>query len=133
AIESSPPRLYVGGGFVTVGGVAAARVAVYEDGAWSALGSGIPGGTSCISSAFVSALLEVSLPGATGLITGGSIAGAGGLWTPAIARWHESAWHAMGDGLPLGGCADCCPSVGALTVFDDGSGPALYAAGLFND
>ncbi len=45
--------------------------------------------------------------------------------TPAerVARWDGTAWHALGDGLD--------GPVSALCVHDDGTGPALYAAGVF--
>src|SRR5690606_37910825 len=73
---------------------------------------------------FLQSLLHVSVPGVEGLVAGGQIAG-------AAALWDGSAWQWMPD-LRLTGCADCCPSVAALAVFDDGAGPALYATGLFN-
>ncbi|HZW08927.1 MAG TPA: GC-type dockerin domain-anchored protein [Phycisphaerales bacterium] len=40
-----------------------------------------------------------------------------------IVRWDGSDWAQVGDGFD--------GPVNALTVFDDGSGPALYAAGAF--
>ena len=40
-----------------------------------------------------------------------------------IAKWDGSSWAALGSGLN--------GSVHALTVFDDGGGPALYAGGSF--
>ncbi len=133
AIESSPPRLYAGGSFVSAGATTAARIAAYEDGVWSSVGPGFTGGTACTGAdPTVLSLLEVSLPGAAGLIAGGYTATAGAVSTLGIGRWHESAWHSMADGLDLGSCADCCPGVVDLAVFDDGSGPALYATGLFD-
>src|SRR5215207_3931488 len=60
-------------------------------------------------------------PSPHALFAGGSPpncgAAAGGL-----ARWDGARWSPVGDGVI---------SVSALTVFDDGSGPALYAAGHF--
>ena len=44
-----------------------------------------------------------------------------------IARWDGESWSALGDGLEHSGLM----SVLALQVFDDGGGPALYAAGSF--
>lgn len=41
-----------------------------------------------------------------------------------IARWDGAAWTAVGGGL--NGWGEAC------TVFDDGSGPALYVGGMFN-
>jgi hypothetical protein len=40
-----------------------------------------------------------------------------------VARWRNGAWSALGDGLNA--------QVLTLEVFDDGSGPALYAGGNF--
>ena len=40
-----------------------------------------------------------------------------------IARWDGTRWHALGSGTSN--------AVWALVVFDDGTGPALYAGGQF--
>jgi hypothetical protein len=40
-----------------------------------------------------------------------------------IARWNGTAWSPLGSGMSS--------TVNALTVFDDGTGPALYAGGSF--
>src|SRR6185369_7212800 len=40
-----------------------------------------------------------------------------------IAIWDGSHWSALGEGMNS--------SVGALAIYDDGSGPALYAGGTF--
>ena len=57
---------------------------------------------------------------------------AGGLFTTAdgttvnnVAKWNGSHWEALGSGMSGPGW------VKALAVFDDGSGPALYAGGYF--
>ena len=50
-----------------------------------------------------------------------------GVTVNGIARWDGSAWSAL-DG-PAGTGADGV--VHALEMFDDGSGPALYAGGAF--
>lgn len=47
---------------------------------------------------------------------------AGGANVSSVARWNGSAWSAVGGFGPNG-------DVRALAVFDDGSGPALYAGG----
>ena len=48
------------------------------------------------------------------------------LW--GIAKWTATAWAPLGGGMYTGYEQE---SVNALAVFDDGSGPALYAAGDF--
>jgi len=61
------------------------------------------------------------------LCAGGEFFHAGGLRVNRIARWDGSGWW------PLSGPLDTGMNypVHALTVFDDGSGPALYAGGQF--
>ncbi|MDO8628897.1 MAG: right-handed parallel beta-helix repeat-containing protein, partial [Phycisphaerales bacterium] len=48
---------------------------------------------------------------------------AGGGSANRIAKWNGSAWSALGTGMNA--------EVYALTVFDGGTGPALYAGGIF--
>src|SRR5215469_3029350 len=54
----------------------------------------------------------------------------------SIAKWNGTQWSPLGSGMELD-CTDpdpyyCdAPLVSALTVFDDGSGPAQYAGGNF--
>jgi hypothetical protein len=43
-----------------------------------------------------------------------------------IAKWDGSAWSPVGSGF------DTSSQVGAMTVFDDGSGPALFLGGSFD-
>ncbi|MFH0983157.1 MAG: hypothetical protein V2A79_16680 [Planctomycetota bacterium] len=60
------------------------------------------------------------------LYAGGDFTTAGGVTASRIAKWNPGApgqWSALGSGM-----SSC---VYALTVFDDGTGPALYAGGIF--
>ncbi len=59
------------------------------------------------------------------LYAGGRFITAGGVPANRIAKWNGSAWSALGSGM------SCCGTVLDLTVFDDGTGPALYAGGYF--
>jgi hypothetical protein len=63
------------------------------------------------------------------LYVGGDFATAGGVAANDIAKWDGASWSALGSGMSGGFFST---SVFALTVFDDGSGPALYAGGAFN-
>jgi trimeric autotransporter adhesin len=64
-------------------------------------------------------------PGAgPSLYAGGTFTTAGGVTVNRIAKWDGTEWSALGSGID--GTA-----VFALAVFDDGSGPALYAGGAF--
>jgi len=131
ALHQTDERLYVGGEFVEAAGVVAHRIAAYERGAWSSLDPGFTHGHCQFDPPSVFSLLEVDLPGVTGLIAGGRIGDAAGMTTSAIARWHNNTWHAMGEGLILS-CLDCCGAVTDMAVFDDGRGPSLFVAGPFD-
>jgi hypothetical protein len=74
--------------------------------------------------------LEVHDDGSgSALYVGGGFASAGGVpGTSLIGRWDGHSWSALANGLDRGGV----PSVDAITVFDDGTGPALYAGGFFD-
>ena len=61
------------------------------------------------------------------LYVGGRFSSAGGEAAEHIARWDGRAWSAVGQGFDgYGG------SVWTLAPFDDGSGLALYAGGVFS-
>jgi len=69
---------------------------------------------------------------------GGPALYAGGYFTRAgmaaskIAKWDGTQWTALGEGLTTPGSSVLgFTYVSALQVFDDGSGPALYAGGRF--
>jgi hypothetical protein len=62
------------------------------------------------------------------LYAGGSFTTAGGQVVNRIARWDGTSWLGLGNGVPgLGAGA----GVNALTVHDDGNGPALLVGGDF--
>lgn len=120
--------LYVGGQFTTAGGLPANNVARWDGTAWSALGTGISGGSNTRVEAFA-VFDDGSGPA---LYVGGWFNSAGGVPVQNIARWDGSTWSAL-PGLgtattTLGGA----PMVNCLTVHDDGTGPALYVGGSFN-
>jgi hypothetical protein len=123
--DGNGPALYAGGRFSTAGGVPANRVAKWNGSAWSALGDGVTGG----SSPWVRAL-EVHDDGSgPALYVGGGFASASAVpGTSLIARWDGHSWSALASGLDRAGV----PSVDEIAVFDDGTGPALYAGGFFD-
>src|SRR5205814_2191178 len=105
-------------GFTTAGGIGASNIAKWNGASWSALGSG------CNS--YVYALTVIDDGSGPALYAGGAFTVAGGISAPHIARWNGSSWSALG--APGSGMDNY---VYTLAVFDDGSGPALYAGGGF--
>jgi hypothetical protein len=117
--DGSGPALYAGGSFGYAGGVLMSRVAKWNGSNWSPLGSGTNGA--------VNALAVFDDGSGPALYAGGVFTSAGGVAASNIAKWNGSSWSALGTGVSGGSS----PSVSVLTVFDDGSGPALFAGGNF--
>jgi hypothetical protein len=111
------PALYAGGDILFFGGVAVNHIARWNGSSWSALGGGLDNR--------VNTLKVFDDSNGPALYVGGDFAHAGGIPANHIAKWDGASWSALGSGLH--GNA----TVLALAVFDDGSGPALYAAGYF--
>jgi hypothetical protein len=86
-------NVYACGNFTTSGGVATNYIAKWNGTSWSALGSGLNGGSGCLAFG----------PDGT-LYVGGAFNLAGGNTVSQVARWREGVW------LPL----DCTPP--ALTA-----------------
>jgi len=63
------------------------------------------------------------------LYSGGAFSSAGGVVFNNLAKWNGTQWSALGGGA---GSASAFSLVNAVTDFDDGTGPALYAGGIFN-
>src|SRR5439155_155553 len=59
------------------------------------------------------------------LHAGGFFTSAGGVAANNIARWDGTSWSPLGSGVS----AQTGDPVSALAVFDDGTGPKLYAGG----
>src|SRR6185436_6679524 len=97
----------------------ASRIAKWDGTSWSPLGSGMNGS--------VWALVEHDDGTGPALYAGGDFTTAGGVAANRIARWNGASWSALGSGV----AGTTTPSVRALVVHDDGSGPALYAGGSF--
>jgi hypothetical protein len=116
------PALYAGGYFSTAGGLPANQIAKWDGRQWSPLGSGMgfP----------VYALAGFDDGTGPALYAAGNFSMAGGAPANRIAKWDGTQWSALGSGITAGSVR--FPFVSALTVFDDGIGPALYAAGDFS-
>jgi len=125
--DGSGPALYACGGFLTAGGVTVNHVAKWNGTNWSGLSSGMSANGITAS---VGCLAVYDDGTGSALYAGGFFRFAGGTAASDIAKWNGSSWSAVG-----GGIAQTLPQaegVGALRVYDDGSGPALYAGGLFS-
>jgi len=103
--------LYVGGTFLSAGGVSAKRIARWN-GSWSAVGEGITA---------ASLGLFALLADGTNLYAAGQFATAGGISTPGIARWDGVSWSALGTGTSASGFVN---AVGK-------SGTDVYVGGAF--
>ncbi len=119
--DGGGPALFVGGEFQAAGGVRAFNVARWSGSEWSSLGS---------PTATTSAVLALETwddGNGAALYAGGSFDFAGNVEVSSIARWDGYGWSPLagpsGPGVP--------GQVRALAVFDDGTGPALYAGGSF--
>lgn len=115
--DGSGPALYAGGSFTSVGGIDVNRIAKWDGNEWSSLGSGIIG--------FVYALAVFDDGSGSALYAGGNFSIAGGVGVNSIAKWDGNEWSPLGGEISIS-------LVRAFAVFDDGSGPALYAAGLIS-
>jgi hypothetical protein len=115
--DGGGPALYAGGRFFSTGGPTLNNIAKWNGSSWTPLGSGTSGNFSDVSD------LAVFDDGSgSALYAAGRFTVAGGVAANLIARWNGASWSALGSGLN-----DFV--VHALTVFDDGSGPALFAGG----
>jgi hypothetical protein len=125
--DGSGPALYAGGRFTTAGGVTVNHVARWDGTAWSPLAGPVAGptGTGTVGDVFALAVFDDGTGPA--LYAGGDFTHAGGVPASRIAKWDGSAWSALSGPAGNGMSAE----VFALTAFDDGGGPALYAAGSF--
>jgi len=118
--------LYVGGEFSHAGGFSAPflvnRIARWSGSSWSGLGTGMNFGSMVESLA----MFDDGLGGGPLLHAGGTFTTAGDVAAAGIAKWSGSTWSPLGTGL-----TGTTVYVRALAVFDDGSGPALFAGGQF--
>jgi hypothetical protein len=120
--DGTGPALYVGGRFTSIDGVAASRIAKWNGTSWSALGSGVTGSGSTPS---VNTMVTFDDGTGPALYVGGqTFTTAGGISANRVAKWDGKNWSAVGDGFANG-------IVWKLSVFNDGTGDALYAFGTF--
>jgi len=114
ALAVAGTSLYVGGSFITAGGVGANSIARWDGTTWSGLGTGVALGS------FGGTVRALAVAG-TSLYVGGSFNKAGGVAANGVARWDGSGWNGLGptDGVTGG--------VNSLAVM----GSSVYAGGSF--
>ena len=108
--------LLVGGGFEQAGGRGAGYVALWSAGDWRVMGSG----QGLVGRAL--GLAEFDDGGGLRLYAAGEFRTAGNAVTEGLARWEDGAW------APIAG-SPFDDDMGSMTVWDDGTGPALYVSG----
>lgn len=122
--DGSGPELYAGGSFLTIGGTTVNHIAKWNGSSWALLGSGIS------SFGGVGAMTVFNDGTGEALFAAGSFTTAGGVTANNIAKWDGTSWTALGGGL-VGAAFPLHPHVSTLSVFNDGTGAALYAGGFF--
>ncbi|CAG0983471.1 hypothetical protein PHYC_01893 [Phycisphaerales bacterium] len=120
--DGGGPALYASGSFGLAGGVAANRIAKWNGTTWSPLLSGTNGSAT-------TAMCVFDDGAGPALFVGGNFDTAGGTSCFKIAKWNGTSFSPLGGGIGLP--PPSAPIVNALAVYDDGSGPALYIAGVF--
>jgi len=118
--DGSGPAYFAGGGSFTPGGELIRGIMKRDGTSWSQLGSGLGGFNPTVNAMVV----FDDGQGPALFAGGGGFDSAGGVAANRIARWDGADWSALGDGVDN--------SVNAFAVFDDGTGPALYAGGHFS-
>lgn len=115
-VNTNTGTVYVGGDFQVGGGIIFNYVAKWDNGQWSALGSGLSG------SVIVKTL---ALDSVGNLYVGGYFVTAGGVPANGLAKWDGNQWSGLGNNLAYGGAG-----VYVNSIAFDGAGN-LYAGGDF--
>ncbi len=119
----SGPELVIGGWFEQVGQSECHHVARWNGQTWAPLASG------ATLDRFVEAMAVFDSGNGPELYAAGLIDSADGAPAGHIIRWDGTAWRDVGGGVE--------PNwhyvpIYDMTVFDDGTGPALYVSGAFD-
>jgi len=117
--DGGGPELYVGGVFSSMDGVSARNVVRWNGTRWAPLGAG--------ANSAVRAFATHDDGSGPVLYVGGLFSTAGDLAIERIARWDGVDWSPLEGGVT----SPVSRGVSGLASFDDGRGPALYAAGEF--
>ncbi|MBX3011044.1 MAG: hypothetical protein KF832_06030 [Caldilineaceae bacterium] len=121
-------KLYIGGDFVSVDGVAANNIAAWDGTTWSALGRGM-GELDWDENFVANATVYALATDGVNLYAGGKFELAGEATANSIAQWDGNAWSALNGGVTL--TADGTTEKGVIKGLAVLSGD-LYAGGWFN-
>jgi len=116
--DGTGPALYVGGSFTQAGGVSISNFARWQNDAWSTVAEG--------PNIYVRALEVFDDGNGPALYVGGDGPGSDG--TNGVVRWDGVGWSLVGEPF----AQRAWEQVNALEIFDDKTGPALYAGGDFD-
>lgn len=119
-------ELYLGGTMNRAGQEGVSGIAKWNGVSqkWSPVGTGL---TGYFHTGYA---LRVGNDGSgSALYVGGSFTAAGGLPASCVAKWAHGSWSAVGAGVGYPGGP--YPEVYAIGLYDDGTGPAVYAGGRF--
>jgi len=126
------PTLYAGGSFGSAGGISANGIAGWDGASWAPLNgagkNGVNDPVHALAAFKDDGWIGARDGGGPALYAGGTFTITGGVTVNRIAKWDGTSWSSLGSGIETVNGA-----VFALTAFDDGNGPALYAGGAFSD
>jgi hypothetical protein len=124
--DGSGPALYAAGNFTIAGAGSANYVAKWDGTAWSALGTGLSGGTT-----YATSLCVYDDGTGPALYAGGNFSSAGGVTANYVAKWDGAAWSSLGAGAGST-TGTSAYVVETMAVYDHGTGPGLYVGGALN-
>ncbi|MCC6675861.1 MAG: hypothetical protein IT436_01840 [Phycisphaerales bacterium] len=122
--DGSGPGLYMGGDFLTAGGVTVHNIARWDSTGWSGLAGGMGGATPSVRAM---AVYDDGTGGGPALFVGGGFSTAGGVTVNRVAKWDGASWSALGAGPDIGANA----FVRILAVHTDSTGSLLIVGGDF--
>lgn len=119
--DGNGEAVYAGGAFQSAGGQPIQNLARWDGASWTGMGD--PDNS-------VDALRSFSDETGSVLYAGGRFSGIGGVTLSMIGKWDGSDWSPLARGLAPR--ANTFGTVSGIETFDDGSGPAVYAVGAFD-